>query len=146
MASRRVLGFALSEHHDAQLAYGALAMAVAVRGGPFPASSCTPTRAASWQGPRGLRPAGHPPMVRFDGAEFSGGMVRFGGAEFSDGMASFYVAEFCGDRVRFDFAKFSGDTVDFSNVHDWSYPPTFHWDGAPPAGVILPASATGTPA
>ncbi len=31
--SRRVLGFALSEHHDAQLAYGALAMAVAVRGG-----------------------------------------------------------------------------------------------------------------
>jgi putative transposase len=31
--SRRVVGFALSEHHDAQLAYGALAMAVAVRGG-----------------------------------------------------------------------------------------------------------------
>ena len=33
MGSRRVLGFALSEHHDANLAYGALAMAVAVRGG-----------------------------------------------------------------------------------------------------------------
>ncbi len=33
MGSRRVLGFALSEHHDAKLAYGALAMAVAVRGG-----------------------------------------------------------------------------------------------------------------
>src|SRR5207302_3936779 len=33
MASRRVLGFALGEHHDAQLAYGALTMAVAVRGG-----------------------------------------------------------------------------------------------------------------
>jgi putative transposase len=33
MASRRVLGFALGEHHDAQLAYGALVMAVAVRGG-----------------------------------------------------------------------------------------------------------------
>ena len=32
MASRRVLGFALGEHHDAALAYGALAMAVAVRG------------------------------------------------------------------------------------------------------------------
>src|SRR5437763_11660551 len=31
--SRRVIGFALSEHHDADLAYGALAMAVAVRGG-----------------------------------------------------------------------------------------------------------------
>jgi len=36
MASRRVLGFALSQHHDAQLAYGALAMAVAVRGGQVP--------------------------------------------------------------------------------------------------------------
>jgi transposase InsO family protein len=33
IASRRILGFALSGHHDAQLAYGALAMAVAVRGG-----------------------------------------------------------------------------------------------------------------
>jgi putative transposase len=33
MASRRVLGHALGEHHDAALAYGALAMAVAVRGG-----------------------------------------------------------------------------------------------------------------
>jgi transposase InsO family protein len=36
MGSRRVLGFALREHHDAQLAYGALAMAVAVRGGAVP--------------------------------------------------------------------------------------------------------------
>jgi putative transposase len=36
VASRRVLGFALSEHHDAALAYGALAMAVAVRGGSVP--------------------------------------------------------------------------------------------------------------
>jgi transposase InsO family protein len=36
MGSRRVLGFALGEHHDAHLAYGALAMAVAVRGGQAP--------------------------------------------------------------------------------------------------------------
>jgi putative transposase len=36
MASRRVLGFALSDHHNAELAYGALAMAVAVRGGQAP--------------------------------------------------------------------------------------------------------------
>jgi putative transposase len=36
MASRRVLGFALGEHHDAALAYGALAMAVAARGGQAP--------------------------------------------------------------------------------------------------------------
>jgi transposase InsO family protein len=33
MGSRRVVGFALSEHHDAELAQAALAMAVAVRGG-----------------------------------------------------------------------------------------------------------------
>jgi putative transposase len=36
VGSRRVLGFALSEHHDARNAYGALAMAVAVRGGAVP--------------------------------------------------------------------------------------------------------------
>ena len=36
MASRRVLGHALGEHHDAQLACGALVMAVAVRGGQVP--------------------------------------------------------------------------------------------------------------
>jgi putative transposase len=33
VCSRRILGFALSEHHDAALAYGSLAMAVAIRGG-----------------------------------------------------------------------------------------------------------------
>ena len=36
VGSRRVLGFALGEHHDADLAYGALVMAVAVRGGHVP--------------------------------------------------------------------------------------------------------------
>ena len=36
IASRRIVGFALSEHHDADNAYGALAMAVAVRGGAVP--------------------------------------------------------------------------------------------------------------
>lgn len=33
MGSRRLVGFALSEHHDSELAYAALAMAVAIRGG-----------------------------------------------------------------------------------------------------------------
>src|SRR4051794_8893814 len=33
MGSRRIVGFALGEHHDAELAYDALTMAVAVRGG-----------------------------------------------------------------------------------------------------------------
>jgi hypothetical protein len=33
MASRRIVGFALGEHHDAELAQAALAMAIAVRGG-----------------------------------------------------------------------------------------------------------------
>jgi transposase InsO family protein len=36
MGSRRIAGFALGGHHDAALAYGALAMAVAVRGGAVP--------------------------------------------------------------------------------------------------------------
>jgi putative transposase len=36
VASRRVLGFALGERHDAALAYGALAMAIAIRGGQVP--------------------------------------------------------------------------------------------------------------
>jgi putative transposase len=36
VASRRVLGFALGERHDAALAYGALAMAIAARGGQVP--------------------------------------------------------------------------------------------------------------
>jgi putative transposase len=34
--SRRVLGFTLGERHDAQLAYGALAMALVIRGGQAP--------------------------------------------------------------------------------------------------------------
>jgi putative transposase len=33
VGSRRIVGFALGEHHDAELAHAALAMAVAVRGG-----------------------------------------------------------------------------------------------------------------
>jgi putative transposase len=33
MGSRRIVGFAVGEHHDAALAYAALAMAIAVRGG-----------------------------------------------------------------------------------------------------------------
>ena len=33
MGSRRIVGFALGEHHDAELADGAMTMAVAVRGG-----------------------------------------------------------------------------------------------------------------
>jgi transposase InsO family protein len=35
-ASRRILGFTLSEHHDATAAYGALAMAITMRGGQVP--------------------------------------------------------------------------------------------------------------
>jgi hypothetical protein len=33
VGSRRVVGFALGEHHDTELAHAALAMAVAIRGG-----------------------------------------------------------------------------------------------------------------
>jgi len=33
MRSRRIVGSAIGEHHDAEMAHGALAMAIAVRGG-----------------------------------------------------------------------------------------------------------------
>ncbi len=33
VASRRIIGFAIGEHHDTELAYATLSMAVAVRGG-----------------------------------------------------------------------------------------------------------------
>ncbi len=65
MGSRRVLGFALGEHHDARLAYGALAMAVAVRGGQVPGvtlhtdQGCRVHREGL---PPGLRPDGHHPV------------------------------------------------------------------------------------
>jgi transposase InsO family protein len=63
MGSRRVLGFALGEHHDAALAYSALAMAVAVRGGQVPGVTFhTDQGRVHREGvPAGLRPAfGHP--------------------------------------------------------------------------------------
>ncbi|HEX9358757.1 MAG TPA: DDE-type integrase/transposase/recombinase, partial [Streptosporangiaceae bacterium] len=57
VASRRVLGFALSEHHDAELAYGALVMAVAVRGGQVPGVIMHTDYAEDGVKPRNLRMA-----------------------------------------------------------------------------------------
>ena len=65
MASRRVLGFALGEHHDAALAYGALAMAVAVRGGQVPGVIFHSDRGSGIHRrrvPRGLPAAVHLPV------------------------------------------------------------------------------------
>jgi len=65
MASRRVLGYALGEHHDAQLAYSALIMAVAVRGGQVPGvimHTDQGSRIHRGPGPAGLRAAGHLPV------------------------------------------------------------------------------------
>jgi hypothetical protein len=65
MASRRVVGFALGEHHDAELAYQALAMAVAVRGGRDAITGVilhTDRGVHRRAGPRRLRPVGHPPV------------------------------------------------------------------------------------
>jgi putative transposase len=39
LASRRIVGFGISEHHDAEVAAGALKMAVAIRGGDVAGSS-----------------------------------------------------------------------------------------------------------
>ena len=64
VASRRVLGFALSEHHDAELAYGALAMAVAVRGGAAPGVIMHTDQGSEYTAavPAGLRATGHLPV------------------------------------------------------------------------------------
>jgi transposase InsO family protein len=64
MASRRVLGFALGEHHDAALTYGALAMAVAVRGGQVPGVIMHTDRGRIHRGrlPRGLPAPGRLPV------------------------------------------------------------------------------------
>jgi hypothetical protein len=68
MGSRRIAGFALGEHHDAGLAYGALAMAVAVRGGDGPAWCSTPVRAASTRRvPSGRRASGWASRSRWAG-------------------------------------------------------------------------------
>jgi len=61
MASRRVLGFALGEHHDARLAYSALVMAVAGRGGRVPGVIMHAGRGQG--GHRGPGPAGLPPAL-----------------------------------------------------------------------------------
>ena len=57
MASRRVLGFALGEHHDAALAYSALVMAVAARGGQVPGVILHTDYAEDGVKPRNLRMA-----------------------------------------------------------------------------------------
>ena len=68
MASRRVLGFALGEHHDAQLAYSALVMAVAVRGGQVPGVIMHTDRAANTPRAWSARPApGFPSPSRWAG-------------------------------------------------------------------------------
>jgi putative transposase len=65
MASRRVLGFALGAHHDAQLAYSALVMAVAVRGGQVPGVIMHTDRGSGiyrGAGPAGLHQDGDLPV------------------------------------------------------------------------------------
>jgi hypothetical protein len=76
--------------------------------------------------------------IRFDGAEFSGGAVNFNRARFSGGTVSFDAAQFSGGDVSFGGAVFSGGEVSFVGAMDWSHPPTFSWEGKPPAGVMLP--------
>jgi uncharacterized protein YjbI with pentapeptide repeats len=86
--------------------------------------------------------------VFFNNAVFSGGEVSFSGAVFSSGEVSFIGAQFVGADVNFGAgdhfslsvgaAEFRHGTINFTDAADWSHPPTFAWDGAPPAGVKLP--------
>jgi hypothetical protein len=79
-------------------------------------------------------------VVYFQTSEFSGGMVTFYSAEFSGGRVDFLGAKFCGSDVYFFQAEFSGALVDFGKVDEWSKPPMFSFEGAPPPGVTLPPS------
>jgi len=83
--------------------------------------------------------------VSFYGAKFSGGVVRFGGAVFSGGRVGFVQAGFSGGQVDFRDAEFTGSQIDFRQVRSWVNPPTFSWDGEPPAGVLLPAEGMPPP-
>jgi uncharacterized protein YjbI with pentapeptide repeats len=109
--------------------------------------------------------------VSFNDALFTGGTATFGGAEFSAGTVTFRGTEFSRGTVTFasEFLStstvsesrkaipggettlkdresiFSGAKVDFSEVADWSHPPTFSWTGRPPAGIKLPPTKTSTP-
>jgi transposase InsO family protein len=65
VCSRRIVGFALSAHHDAALAYGSLAMAVAVRGGQVGEVVLHTDQGSRIQRrdvPHGLHTTGHPPI------------------------------------------------------------------------------------
>jgi len=100
-------------------------------------------------------PAG---WISFDGMHVSGGgEVWFGGATFSDkARVTFENAEFSGGRVDFDGAafiggevsfrgaKFTGGEVDLSkaSIDDYTAPPVFDEWETPPAGLLLPDSAT----
>jgi uncharacterized protein YjbI with pentapeptide repeats len=81
-------------------------------------------------------------LIDFGGAEFSGGTVSFGSARFSGGTVDFARAGFSGGAIDFEDAEFSGGFVDFASAGNWAHPPTFSWDGKPPAGVTLPAQAS----
>ena len=77
--------------------------------------------------------------VSFYGAVFSGGKADFTAARFSAGRIDFGAVRFSGSKVDFREAVFTGAEVNFSEPLDWSHPPTFGWDTAPP-GVRLPAT------
>ena len=84
-------------------------------------------------------------LVYFERAVFSGGTVSFDSAVFSGGLISFGFAVFSGSTVQFVFAEFSGGQINFSLAADWSHPPLFTWNGAPPSGVKLPPQRSVSP-
>jgi hypothetical protein len=105
-----------------------------------------PAAATTWQGLR-LNFRG----ARFDGgdfayAELSGGEVIFSRAEFSGGRVDFFGAKFSGSQVYFQSSVFSDGQVDFGGVRTWSKPPTFDFEGTPPAGVTWPPDRLSDPA
>jgi hypothetical protein len=77
--------------------------------------------------------------INFQFAEFLGGRMDFVAAQFTGTLILFADACFSGSTVTFSHAHFSGGSVDFGHVKDWSCPPKFEWQGAPPKEVVLPS-------
>ena len=94
--------------------------------------------------------------VSFHGAEFIGGTVTFRGGRLATGFVDFSGTEFAGGATNFSGAEFTGATVDFSGAKftggaltfcrtSWSAAPRFPFRlDDPPAGVVLPPSASRT--
>ncbi|MEV0996900.1 pentapeptide repeat-containing protein [Nonomuraea sp. NPDC050202] len=81
--------------------------------------------------------------VTFTNASFADGTIWFDGAMFTGGRVAFDGAMFNGSAVHFERAVFDGGKVTFSDVADWSRPPTGLPSQVP--GLLLPPARGSQP-